>query len=714
MLISIRTDSSLKIGSGHVMRCLTLAEELRDSGATVEFIAKNHQENINEQIKSKGFKIHLLSDSTINKQQSLIGYEQWLGVKQDIDANETIQIVKDREVDWLIIDHYGIDNNWEEKLRPYTKNIMVIDDLANRKHDCDILLDQNYINDERRYDHIVSLGTIKLLGPKYTLLRKEFISNKNNRTQNNIIKRVFIYFGGSDLGDLTTLVVNALTQPKLKHLLADVVIGSANQFQSELNEKIEKHPNINLHIQVNNISKLMSKADLAIGAGGATTWERMAMGLPSIVVTVADNQVAFTKDLDRDDYIKWLGNADQVDNKIICNALLDAINNSDRLQNQSRKCQELINGKGLQVVSKLLTTAPDSETLSVRKAKLTDVSLYWQWENNLVVRKNTIKWQEYQEWFNGVLNHTDTVLLLMGSSFCPIGLVLFERSGSHYTISYSLVKYFSKFHLSKKMLSMAVEYLRNENAFTLIGEQKESVSRLKKPLKNFGFTLSFPLKKRGESFSITILSDSTAWMTPWIALLIAEWVELGHKISWVHKPSMVPKGDFCFILSCSKILKPNILSRNKHNLVIHASDLPKGKGMSPMSWQILEGKSEIQVTLFEAAKELDAGDIYIQECITFEGSELIDELRTILAGTIIKLSVLFVSSYPDVLSNASKQKGEEHFYAKRIEEDSKLDIDKTIRDQFQLLRIVDNEKYPAYFELNGCKYILRINKCKVD
>jgi len=203
-------------------------------------------------------------------------------------------------------------------------------------------------------------------------------------------------------------------------------------------------------------------------------------------------------------------------------------------------------------------------------------------------------------------------------------------------------------------------------------------------------------------------------MRHWIGQLLAEWAKDGHRISWVHNPSEVPNGDFCFLLSCSEIVKPNILSRNKHNLVVHASDLPQGKGMSPMSWQILEGQSKIQLTLFEAIEALDAGDIYLQESIILEGHELLDELHAILADLIIKLCIHFTIDYPDILNNAYEQTGEESFYAKRTKNDSKLDINKSLREQFQLLRIVDNEKYPAFFELNGYKYTLRVDKCMVD
>lgn len=484
MKVIIRTDSSQKIGLGHVMRCLTLSEELRSIGVKVEFITRNHMGNISEYIKNKGFKVHLLVNSYSNQQQSLIGYEKWLSVKQNIDADETIKIVKDKEVDWLIVDHYAIDDHWEEKLRPYTRKIMVIDDLANRKHDCDLLLDQNYIHDKGRYNHLITDDTVKLLGLKYVLLRKEFTKNKISFIQRNKIERIFVFFGGADLGNLTTVAIKSIIKLKLKFklnkLLVDVVVGSANPYQLELKKEIEKHSSIKLHIQVDNISELMSKADLALGAGGIATWERMVLGVPSIVVTIAENQVISIKELDEDGYINWLGNADQVEEQTIDTALHKAINNSNQLQEQSRKCQALFDGKGAEIVSNLLINGVELDTLSIRKATSLDILLYWHWVNDPVVRKNsfnenTKEWKKHQEWFNNSLNSPDTILLLIESSFGPIGQVRFDQTGSYYAIDYSLAKQFRGFGLAKVVLSMAIEYLSQKGStLTLTGEVKKS------------------------------------------------------------------------------------------------------------------------------------------------------------------------------------------------------------------------------------------------
>jgi len=487
-----RVDSSQKIGSGHVMRCLILAEELRECGASVEFIVRDHKGNINQQIISKGFMVNSLPTKPYKTHQALTNYEAWLGVGQNLDSDETISIIEDKAVEWLIVDHYAIDYRWERKLRPHIKKIMVIDDLANRRHDCDLLLDQNYIHNEKRYDQLVAPDVIKLLGVRYVLLRKEFIKNID-RVQNSKVKRVFVFFGAIDQDNLTLLAIKSLTQPNLKHILVDIVIGEANPYQKELRETAAKFENISLHIQISNIAELMLKADLALGAGGVTTWERIVLGLPSIVVTIADNQVGSVKALDERGYISWLGDSNQVDEQIMCNAILRVINNGRKLQEQSQKCKQLFNVKGVMEIADFLLNGIDQKTLSVREAQLSDLLLYWHWVNDPVVRKNAfneniIKWQEHQKWFDKKLNDSSSILLLIESSVGPIGQVRFDKVESGYEIDYSLGKQFRGFGVAKAMLSKAINYVREENISTLTAKVKVGNIASKKVFQYLGFT----------------------------------------------------------------------------------------------------------------------------------------------------------------------------------------------------------------------------------
>jgi UDP-2,4-diacetamido-2,4,6-trideoxy-beta-L-altropyranose hydrolase len=504
--IVFRTDASHQIGSGHVMRCLTLAEELRNSGAIIEFISRTYFGNLNAYIESKGFKVYSLpKPKNSESQKNLSGYEQWLGVKEKIDADETIQVLSGTKPYWLIVDQYALGEIWEDLLNPHVNKLMVIDDLFNRNHDCDLLLDQNYSQDQGRYDPFVSTDTVKLLGPKYALLRKEFTDNRpSTEVKYNTIKRVFIFFGGSDPDNLTTTALKALMQPDLIHLLVDVVIGGTNSNEEKVKALVAKRPNTELYIQVENMAEIMSRADIALGAGGTTTWERMSVGLPSIVVTIADNQVALTKDLAQDNIITWLGAVDEVDVPEIRNAILYAIQNPLHLQEQSRKGLEIISEKGTQIIAKLITVGPDAEILSVRKAKASDCLLYWNWANDPIVRENAfnqkaIDWDDHQTWFNKYLNDSENILLLIECEFGPVGQVRFERLGSLFTIDYSIGKPFRGFSLGTALLSKAINYLRNMQSFTLIGNVKDSNLASVKVFKLLGFKKSKPPGQKGVS-----------------------------------------------------------------------------------------------------------------------------------------------------------------------------------------------------------------------
>jgi len=214
--------------------------------------------------------------------------------------------------------------------------------------------------------------------------------------------------------------------------------------------------------------------------------------------------------------------------------------------------------------------------------------------------------------------------------------------------------------------------------------------------------------RRDEKFKILVLSDVKSWINPTVELLMSHWEGSGHEIFWAHEIKDAPVADFCFCLSFSKILPKEVRDHFRHTLVVHASDLPSGKGWSPLTWQILEGKNRIPVTLFEAQDSIDSGPIYAQRIISFVGYELIDSLRKKLANATYELCSWFVSTYPLSADQAKNQNGTESFYPRRGPEDSRLDVNKTIAEQFNLFRVVDNQSYPAFFEWKGRRFVLSV------
>jgi len=201
---------------------------------------------------------------------------------------------------------------------------------------------------------------------------------------------------------------------------------------------------------------------------------------------------------------------------------------------------------------------------------------------------------------------------------------------------------------------------------------------------------------------IAILTTKNQWFEPY-AVKLADSLKCDLSFSYENLIDL----DIVFILSYHPIIPFNILQQNKHNIVIHASALPQGKGWSPMFWQILEGKNEIPFTMFEASDGVDNGDIYMQKTLKLTGDELHDELREKQAVFTIDMCMEFIKKYKKY-KNPKPQSGQESFYLKRTPADSKLDINKTIKEQFNQLQISSNKEYPAFFEIDGNRYILKL------
>ncbi len=219
---------------------------------------------------------------------------------------------------------------------------------------------------------------------------------------------------------------------------------------------------------------------------------------------------------------------------------------------------------------------------------------------------------------------------------------------------------------------------------------------------------------RHKKLKINILTAKSSWMNSFDEKLAKELKERGHTVRCVSLKTELKKADISFFLSCFEIIGREYLKKSDHNIVVHASDLPHGKGWSPTSWQILEGKNKIPLTLFEAVDAVDAGCIYLKDCIELNGSELIGEWQRLLGDKIVEMCLNFMDGYPENIKDGYEQSGEESFYPRRRPKDSELDINKTIAEQFNLLRIVDNEKYPAFFIKNGKKYLLKIYEDQND
>jgi len=321
--VAFRADASIAIGSGHVMRCLTLADSVRTQGAEVTFISRDLPGNLIELVESKGYKVRrLFKPPKLNPMGD--SYNDWLGVPWEMDVENVVECLADLpRQDWLVVDNYALDWQWEKVAKASVGEIMVIDDLANRNHDCKLLLDQNlYPNMSQRYNGLIPANCMIFLGPRYALLRTEFEEQRQKiRARNGQIRRILIFFGGSDGTNETEKTLTAIELAGLKDLYIDVVVGSANPHRRSIQERCSRFRNHHFHFQVSNMAELMAAADLAIGAGGATTWERCTLGLPSLVTVIAENQLETTNTLASTGSIMYLGKNNNIKAESIASAL---------------------------------------------------------------------------------------------------------------------------------------------------------------------------------------------------------------------------------------------------------------------------------------------------------------------------------------------------------------------------------------------------------
>lgn len=333
MKVIFRSDASIEIGSGHLMRCLTLADQLAAHGADIVFACRDLEGAMHGLVAERGYSVANLRVAATSSQES--------------DAAATAYAIREhflREADWLVVDNYELDACWENAMRSHTRHILVVDDLANRLHDCDLLLDQNYYRDlASRYDGLLPDHTRCLLGPEYVLLRSEFNEARRNlRQRDGTVHRILVFFGGSDPLNLTGKVLQAIEHLQPSSLQVDVVVGGANPHQEDIRKFCEKHTWASYRHQISNMAELIAAADLGLGAGGASMWERCALGLPTLTVVFAENQLHTTKDVAETGAILYLGEADSLSIDDFSSAIQGLLDNPGRLAAISEAALDLV------------------------------------------------------------------------------------------------------------------------------------------------------------------------------------------------------------------------------------------------------------------------------------------------------------------------------------------------------------------------------------
>ena len=350
------------------MRCLTLADALASQSQSIEviFICRFLPDQLNEYIVSRGYQRYFLVEHEASH-----GYDEdalplehadWLGISQTRDADECITAIEGLNIDWLVVDHYALDFRWESRLQLQVGKILVIDDLADRRHDCDVLLDQNYyVGMEKRYETLVPDYCISLLGPDIALLREEFLeSRKKAKLRDHGVNSILVLLGGVDKDNFTLEVINTLSSLTAYDYDVEVIIGGAHPALQEVQSACDRN-SYTCYVQADNVHELMLKADLSIGAAGSTSWERCCLGLPSICLTLAKNQEAIAEGLEyKGVALNLSANKDDLFEKL-SSSIVKLILAPDCLKDMSQKAFNLVDGFGAQ---KVVGTMMDNENIN--------------------------------------------------------------------------------------------------------------------------------------------------------------------------------------------------------------------------------------------------------------------------------------------------------------------------------------------------------------
>ena len=464
MRIAFRVDCTQQTGSGHLMRCLTLADALRARGDEAHFLGRLTQVG-QHLVQKRGHALHEIeTPPSFALERDAPAHAAWLGASQADDAAASSKVLAELRPEWLVVDHYGIDHRWEHSVRSSVGCLLVIDDLADRVHDCDLLLDQNFHGDDRlsyRYDRLVPADCRRLLGPRYALLRPEFGQHDHRtRSRDGSIRRILISFGGIDVQNHSERALLAVRSIDAG-IAIDLVVGAECPHLPNLHARCTGLSNVHIHVQTDRMADLMSHADAAIGAGGTSTWERLCMGLPTLAIAVATNQAPGVAALCEGGYLIGMDDFDALGPADMRSILQTLMLSPALSRGLGRRGQALVDGEGTSRVIALLSPP----AISIRRASLTDCDALHAWRNDDRVRAQShdpkpIAYENHRRWLEQVLAAPHRALLVGEDAEGPVGVVRFDLQSTEALISVYLVPSRVGSGLSSALLRAAAGWLR--------------------------------------------------------------------------------------------------------------------------------------------------------------------------------------------------------------------------------------------------------------
>lgn len=448
MNIAFRVDASAEIGSGHLMRCLALADTLREHGASTLFVTCAEEQPWRALLRQHGHAVAALSGDLADPA---------------LDAVETrAALAKTTPTDWLVVDHYALDSEWETALRAFCSHIFAIDDLG-RPHNCALLLDQNVLDDEQAYRELVPVSCRRLLGPRYALLRPDFATERGDCSfRGNAVKSILINFGGSDPTQEIGKALEAFFAARLDDSVrADVILGSANPCASTILQRYGGNPRLTLIPHTDRMAAAMAGMDLAIGAGGVSMWERACLGLPSITVTTADNQKRGAEWLAEQGGHLLLGDSATVTEQNLAEALACLAGNSRLRTLFARTGTALVDGRGCERVAQHLL----GSRILLRLATTADCDTIYAWRNAEVNRRYSgderpIPIEDHRQWFAGMTVDPSRIMLIGEADSGPVGVLRFDLEDAEAVVSVYLVPGRHGMGWGETLLGSGADWLR--------------------------------------------------------------------------------------------------------------------------------------------------------------------------------------------------------------------------------------------------------------
>jgi len=475
MNVLIRADASMQIGIGHVMRCLTLADELKVRGAKTCFICRAILDHMKEKIKERGHDIIVLpvSDKVVASETCASGYTGWLGADWQRDAEETAHAIVDKRYDLLITDHYAIDVRWHKHLRGYVNTIMAIDDLANRPHDCDLLLDQTFGREESDYFPYVPGDCKIIVGSHYALLRNEFSLLRDKaierRKRFTGIRRILVAMGGTDPANMTSIILKMLgkvvwtVKPEI-----EVVLSSEAPHISEVKQDVQgSELGVTLVTDVKDMNRRILNTDLAFGAGGTTSWERCVLGLPTILLMTASNQIDVATRLADAGAIALPAGGAVFSLDEIKHLLQQLVNSDKAWKRMSNQAFRVADGLGVKRISILLDPphANDGLPVYLRPATMGDADLMYSWQSDKNTRRfshnqGIPEYSGHKEWLDEKISdaHAYTEIILHGDM--PAGVIRLDPVEAGSSATYLISIYISPDSYRMGLAKAALEIMR--------------------------------------------------------------------------------------------------------------------------------------------------------------------------------------------------------------------------------------------------------------